>query len=369
MTKPKLDIKKNIPLAPLTTLKVGGPAHYFVDIADETELGHALEWARDKKVPVFAFGGGSNLVINDAGFEGLVIKLNLKGIEGDERGGRVLLTVAAGENWDDVVSHAVKHGWGGIENLSGVPGSAGGAIVQNIGAYGQTIADVVREIHVVEVATGQVKVFNRAACKFAYRDSLFKHEAHGHYILTKIVLQLAKNPAINLSFKGYRGSLADALKGKPATLASVRQAVLDTRGSMGYLMLDCYERYQSVGSFFTNPVVPAAVFEQVLKTAIKLNPKKVAEPKPWHWAQPEGSVKLAAAFLIEFTSFKKGFKRGNVGISPKHNLSLITHSGATAAELVQLAREIQEEVRKIFGVTLEAEAQLVGFSQYPLLRA
>ncbi|MFO0705177.1 MAG: UDP-N-acetylmuramate dehydrogenase [Candidatus Andersenbacteria bacterium] len=368
MSKVKLRIQENVPLAPLTTLKVGGPARYFVEVTDEIELSEALTWARDKKIEVFAFGGGSNVVVNDAGFNGLVIKLNLKGIQGEERGNRAILTVAAGESWDDVVAHAVEHGWGGIENLSGIPGSAGGAIVQNVGAYGQTVADTVHEVHAVEVATGQSTVFNRAACKFAYRDSYFKHEAHGRYILTKIVLQLTKNPAINLSFKGYRGSLADKLKGTPATLTSVRQAVLDTRGSMGYLLKDGYERFQSVGSFFTNPVVPRSLFTQVEQTAKKLNPKKTAEPKPWHWDQPDGKVKLAAAFLIEFTDFKKGFKRGNVGISPKHNLSLITYPGATAAELVRLAREIQEAVLRIFTVKLSAEAQLVGFEPYPLLK-
>jgi len=364
----KLKIQENIPLAPLTSLKVGGAARYFAEVHDEAQLSEALTWARDKKIAVFAFGGGSNLVVSDAGFDGLVIKLGLTGIESDVRGGRVLLTAAAGENWDAVVAHAVEHGWGGIENLSGVPGSIGGAIVQNIGAYGQTVADSVREVRAVEVATGQVKTFNRAACKFAYRDSYFKHEAHGQYILTSIVLQLKKDPKIDVSFTGYRGSLADKLKGKPPTLASVREVVIETRNSMGYLMMDGYPQFQSVGSFFTNPVVSHENFTRVEQVAKKLNPVKAAEPKPWHWDQPDGTVKLAAAFLIEFTQFKKGFKRGTVGVSPKHNLSLITYPGATANELVELANDVQDAVNKLFGVLLEPEAQLIGFNPNPLLK-
>lgn len=366
--KAKITIQENVALAPLTSLKVGGAARYFVEIEDQAQLIEALSWARSKKVAVFAFGGGSNLVVNDSGFDGLVIRLKLNGIESDVRGGRVLVTAAAGESWDDVVAHAVEHGWGGIENLSGVPGSIGGAIVQNIGAYGQTVADVVREVQAVEVETGQTKVFNRAACKFAYRDSYFKHEAHGKYILTSVVLQLKTNPELDVSFKGYRGSLADKLVGKPATLSSVRDAVLETRNSMGYLLMDGYPQFQSVGSFFTNPIVPHETFKRVEQIAQQLNPAKSAEPKPWHWHQPDNTVKLAAAFLIEFTSFKKGHRAGNVGISPKHILSLITYPGATAAELVKLADAIQSEVQKVFGVTLEPEAQLIGFNPNPLLK-
>ncbi|MFH0830628.1 MAG: UDP-N-acetylmuramate dehydrogenase [Parcubacteria group bacterium] len=358
-----LGVQENVALAPLTTLKVGGPARYFMSVTSAQELGEALQFAQNKKVPVLVLGGGSNLLVSDEGFGGLVIELKTTGISGDVRGNRVLLWAAAGEPWDKVVVYAVEQGWGGIENLSGVPGSTGGALVQNIGAYGQTLADSVREVETVEIATGVTKTFNRAACKFAYRESFFKHAASGRYVVTSVTLQLKSQANINISYKDMRGGLAKVLDGKALTLKTVREAVIETRARKGMVILPDYEALQSVGSFFLNPIVTARQFGQVRTAAEKIDAAKTKKLEPWHWDLPGGAVKLSAAFLNEFTPYPKGYRQGNVGVSARHSLALVTYPGATADEFVKLARVVQQAVKDRFGIVLKAEAQLVGFSK------
>ncbi|MDP2587734.1 MAG: UDP-N-acetylmuramate dehydrogenase [bacterium] len=363
----ELDIKKNYPLAGLTTLKVGGNADYYIEVRGSGELKAALEWGRTKKVPITTLGGGSNLVVSDVGFRGLVVHMRMRGIEGEVRGSRALLTAAAGEPWDAVVAYAVEHDWAGIENLSGIPGSMGGAVVQNINAYGQVMGDTVREVEAFNVLNGQIQRFNNAACKFAYRDSFFKHEALGTYILTAITLQLVVHGRVDSSYQSAQGSLSEQLGDQAPTLKTMRETVLNTRNKKGHVLLQGFEHFRSVGSFFTNPIVSREIFERARATALERNAELEERLRPWFWELPGGRIKISAAFLIEYTKFVKGYRRDAVGISPRHILSLVTYPGATAEQLVGLARDIQVATRDIFAIVLLPEAQMVGFDPYPLL--
>ncbi len=380
----RLEIKENVSLAPYTTYKVGGPARYFATVTLIDELTHALTWAKEKKQPVFILGGGSNTLISDEGWPGLALEIQLRGvrakkIDGSEKiSDMVELSAAAGEAWDGLVRRAVTEGWTGIECLSGIPGSVGGALVQNIGAYGQTLQDVVVSCRCVEVATGQEHIFMQADCGFGYRDSRFKTRDAGKYLITEITLRLQggnstapKNAVLTKTpYKDHRFNLGKIFEGRttPPTLSEVRDAILDIREKKGMVMLPGRFSLQSAGSIFKNPMVTKSEFEKIMHAADQ-DPEKKKKLMPWYWEQPDGRVKISAAFLLEYTPFSKGFVRGAVGVSPRHSLSLITlKPTAKAAELATLAQDMQQAVKDIFGLVLEPEIKLVGFSSYPLLK-
>ena len=338
-----LEYKSNYPLSELTTFHIGGPASFFVEVTNENELKEALDFANSKKKSVMAIGGGSNLLISDKGFDGLVIRNKIKELVVNDSGE---VMVGAGENWDDVVGVTVEKDLSGIEALSGVPGSAGGAIVQNIGAYGQTIGDLAKEVHAINTETGEEKIFSANQCEFVYRNSFFKQNP-GKYIVTRFTFKLVPGGEATITYRDVKKHF----EGRPQpTLSEVRQFIIRLRASKGYLIMPGYESYNTAGSFFKNPMVSQKQYE-------KLKPMLGDITLNRFWETPKG-IKVAAAYLMQEAGFGKGYKEGNVGISPKHSLSIVNFGGATANEVIAFADKIKKVVLEKFGVALEEEVLL-----------
>jgi UDP-N-acetylmuramate dehydrogenase len=350
-------------LADCTTLGLGGPAKTFVPISTEAALVDAVRDADEAGEPVLLVGGGSNLVIADEGFPGTVIAIGTRGIRYEPAGdGRVAVTVAAGEDWDDVVAGAVAQGLVGLECLSGIPGRAGATPIQNVGAYGQEVAEVITTVRVFDRLTGLISVMRSERCRFSYRNSLFK-SAQGatgtsRYVVLDVTFGLARE---SLSMPVKYAELASELglhMGERAAAGEVRSAVLKIRARKGMVLNPGDPDSRSAGSFFTNPVLTAAQFARVEAAARDAG----AGPVP-RFAAGDGRVKVPAAWLIERAGFGKGYGApGRARISAKHTLALVNAGGATTAELLALAREIRAGVRAAFAVTLDPEPTLVGVS-------
>ena len=344
-------------LADYTTLGLGGPARNFVSAAGDAELIEAVRAADAAAEPVLLIGGGSNLVISDEGFGGTVIHVNTRGLTFAEAGdGVVNVTVAAGEDWDSVVAVTVAEGLSGLETLSGIPGRAGATPIQNVGAYGREVAEVITEVRVYDRQEDQVKVIPNEGCAFAYRTSLFKAAGPRHVVLAA-TFRLARQPA---SMPVKYAELATELgvaAGERASVGEVRSAVLKIRARKGMVLCPGDPDTRSVGSFFTNPIVSAGEFARVGAAAAG---RGVAGPVPGYPAG-EGLVKLSAAWLIERSGFAKGYGApAPARVSTKHTLALTNTGNATTADLVALAREIVDGVQNAFGVTLTPEPTLIG---------
>ena len=339
-------------LAAYTTLRLGGPACRMVEAASAAEIVDAVRSADTAGEPVLLVGGGSNLVLADEGWPGAAVLLRSRGVttERDRDADRVRLTVEAGEPWDDLVDRAVAEGLAGIECLAGIPGLVGATPVQNVGAYGQEVAETVVAVRVWDRAGGAVRDLAPLDCGFAYRDSAFKHS--DRYVVLSVTFALRARPLSRpVRYAELAGTLGVAV-GEPAKLADVRDAVLGLRLRKGMVLDPDDHDTWSVGSFFTNPVLGPdglAAFERRL------------DPGTWYpsWLAG-GGTKLSAAWLIERSGFGKGYGNGQVRLSSKHTLALTNRGGGTTAELVALAREIRDEVRARFGVTLTPEPRLVG---------
>jgi UDP-N-acetylmuramate dehydrogenase len=330
-------------LSDFTTLRLGGPASTFVEAATEAAFISALSAADEAGESVLILGGGSNLVVSDAGFDGTVIKVATSGITPVETDGGVLVTVAAGENWDDFVAHAVSAGWVGVEALAGIPGTVGATPMQNVGAYGQEVGQTVAEVRVWDRTLKGVRTFTAADCGFGYRWSRFKADPGRHAILA-VTFQFETG---TLSAPVAYAELARTLGvevGERAPLIEVREAVLGLRRGKG-MVLDAEDHDTwSAGSFFTNPFVAQA-----------------PEGAP-AYPQPDGRVKTSAAWLIEQAGFHKGFGNDLVSLSTKHTLALTNRGGASTDDLLALAREVRDGVRAKFGIELEPEPIFLGCS-------
>jgi UDP-N-acetylmuramate dehydrogenase len=356
---PGIRIRENVPLAPFTTMGVGGPARYFTEARTEAEAIGAIGLAKERGWNVFILGGGSNIVVSDEGFAGLVILNTMKGFQCEQKGGRVYVEANGGVEWDSLVRHAVAMRWQGIENLSGIPGTVGAAPIQNIGAYGQSVGDVIVEVRAIDLSNGGIRMFDHDECGFRYRDSMFRSEAAGRYCITRVRFALIENGAADVA--AYH-DLEEYFRGREGTptLADVRRAVLEIRARKGmWCAPDYSEWHPSVGSFFKNPVLKKEDFAVVARRLREY--VSDAHDAPWFWAQPDGTVKVSAARLVELGGFPKGYREGSVGISTKHSLAIINCGGARAEEIAKLAQKIQTAVREKFGVELEPEAQFVGF--------
>jgi UDP-N-acetylmuramate dehydrogenase len=321
-----------VELAPLTTLRLGGPAEELVEARDEASL---LDSVRDARL---VLAGGSNVVIADEGVPGRVVRIATRGVARD--GTR--LTVAAGEDWDALVAMCVAEGLQGFECLAGIPGTVGATPIQNVGAYGQEVAESVESVRVLDRSTGRIEDMPAAACGFVYRGSVFKHR--DRRLVLSVTFRLREQ---GLSGPLRYAELARALDvpvGGTAPLAEVREAVLALRRGKGMVIDASDPDSVSAGSFFTNPILDSA---------------PAGAPV---WPQPDGRVKTSAAWLIEQAGFHKGYGNGRVGISTKHTLALVNRGGGTTAELMALAREIAAGVRERFGVGLVPEPVLVGHS-------
>jgi UDP-N-acetylmuramate dehydrogenase len=333
-----VQVRRDVRLAELTTLAVGGPAERLVEVTDADELVAAVREADEAGRPLLVLGGGSNVVAPDDGWPGDVVLVRSRGIARDGS----TLTVAAGHDWDELVAFTVDAGLAGVEALSGIPGSTGATPVQNVGAYGQEVAQTITAVRVWDRAEKTEQVLAPAECGFAYRDSRLKREA-GRYVVLDVTFELRPGP---LSMPVGYAELARTLGvevGQPAPLAEVREAVLGLRRGKGMVLDAGDPDSRSAGSFFTNPIVPAS-------PAVEDCPS---------WPAGDGLVKLSAAWLVQHAGFGRGTRDGHVGTSSKHSLALTTEPGATASELLAFADRIVGTVQERFGVHLEREPTAV----------
>ncbi len=350
-------VREGEPLAPRTTFRVGGPARFYVEPTSAEELAAALELARARSLPAFLLGGGSNLVVADAGLEAVVVRVGLRGLTFEEDGGGAIVRAAAGEPWDDVVARCVGRDLVGLECLSGIPGDVGATPIQNVGAYGQEVADTLTTVSVIDRATGRASNLEKSGCGFGYRDSVFKREARGRYVVTAVAFRLSRGSEPTVRY----AELERALEGRARTAALVRETVIRLRRGKGMVLDDADRDTHGAGSFFTNPIVDASNAPHVVERARSLGALRDGENMP-SWPAGPGRTKLSAAWLIERAGFKKGTSRGRAAISSKHSLALTNRGGATAAEVVALAREIRAGVADRLGVHLAPEPELVGFT-------
>jgi UDP-N-acetylmuramate dehydrogenase len=343
-----------VPLAPRSTLGLGGPARYFVEAVDEPGVAEAVAWAARRGVALYVLGGGSNLVIADAGVDGLVLKVSLRGVSSRERDGAVELTAAAGEPWDDLVDHAVQRGWAGIECLSGIPGLTGATPIQNVGAYGQEVSETVTAVRALDLAARQVVTLGREACGFAYRDSTFKSRAPGRYVILAVTYRLRPGGAPAVRYAELARHLEDRGLGLP-TLADVRASVLAIRRAKSMVLEAADPNRRSCGSFFVNPRVTPEEAARVEALA--------GDPGMPRWHEADGRVKLSAAWLIQQAGFQRGEADGAVGLSTRHTLAIVAHAGARAADVVRFAQRIRGRVEERFGIRLAPEPVFWGFPQ------
>jgi UDP-N-acetylmuramate dehydrogenase len=349
-------IQENIPLAPYTTLQVGGCARYFAEPANEKEIVEVLRWARARSLPLFVLGGGSNLLVSDAGFQGLVLHMTLAGIETRDfdamREGMRIYSVGAGVNWDDLVARAVEDNCAGVECLSGIPGSVGGTPVQNVGAYGQDVSETITKVRAIDATTLERLEFDREACGFRYRQSRFNGVDKGRYILTRVDFALQPGGTPKIAYAELQRHFSAQPGSATPTLAQTREAVLQIRRTKGMVLDEQDADSRSAGSFFKNPVVSLAEYERIAAASTLAVP---------HFEAGAGQVKLAAAWLIEQAGVGKGFALGPAAISSKHTLALINLGGATAADILRLKELVQQRVRQRFSVELQPEPVMLGF--------
>jgi UDP-N-acetylmuramate dehydrogenase len=339
----------HVPLAPCSTLGVGGIARWFAHARTADEIAGAHHWATERQMDLFVLGGGSNLVIADAGFEGLVLRVALGGVVVAERGTTTSVRAGAGESWDDVVSTAVARGLAGVECLSGIPGSVGGTPVQNVGAYGQEVKDTIESVTVFDRQSAASATLSNEECRFAYRMSRFKREDADRFIVCDVTFALRPGPP-TLTYADVVRHFERRGIHTP-TLADVRAGVLEIRRRKGMVLDAADPDTRSVGSFFMNPVLPSAVHARLAGPD---------GPAPG-FILPDGAVKVPAAWLIEQAGFDKGSGTGRVGLSTKHPLAIVNRGGATASEVVEFAVRIKKQVEDRFGVSLRPEPVFVGF--------
>jgi UDP-N-acetylmuramate dehydrogenase len=330
---------------------VGGPARFFVEAADEAAVLAALRWAQERGVPLHVLGGGSNLVVADAGVDGLVVRIALRGVTSRETGDAVEVTAAAGEPWDALVAHAVARGWAGLECLSGIPGLTGATPIQNVGAYGQEVSETVTAVRALDRRAGDVVTLAPEDCAFGYRSSRFRIGEPDRFIMLGVTYRLRPGGAPALRYADVESDLARRGIAKPS-LADVRASVLAIRRSKSMVLDPDDPNRRSCGSFFLNPVVGRATFERVSLAA-----GDAAMPR---WREADGRVKLSAAWLIEHAGLRRGDGPGPVILSTRHSLAIVCREGARAADVAAFAREIRARVEARFGIRLVPEPVFWG---------
>ncbi len=362
MSAPQRLEQHDVPLCDLTTMRVGGPASRLVTVTTTDELVDAVREVDDADEPLLVLGGGSNVLVADAGFPGTVVRVATTGVtvESDDSCGGANVRVAAGEPWDDLVARAVAEGWAGIEALSGIPGATGATPIQNVGAYGQEVATTIAQVRVWDRQTQSVRTVFGAECGFGYRDSRFKNGdgKGGRYVVLDVLFQLRVG---DLGEPVRYADLATALGievGARAPLTQVRDAVLSQRRRRG-MVLDAPDHDTwSCGSFFTNPVLHDRAWDDLVT---RVHDRLGAEVDLPSWSEGGGRVKTSAAWLIERAGFARGHGLpGRAALSTKHTLAVTNRGGASAGEVLALAREVRDGVRDTFGVTLHAEPVVVG---------
>lgn len=336
-------------LANHTSLRIGGPAKKFVRATTEEELVNAVKEADIAGEPVLIIGGGSNVLVADAGFDGTVIHVETKGntyhVDACSGG---MITVSAGEDWDGFVAWILDKGFAGLETMSGIPGTVGGAPIQNIGAYGHEVAEVIARVRTWDRQKGDYKTFSNSECEFSYRSSIFKKNP-GRYVIIDVTFQLRNGEmSLPIKYKELANYLGVDLEARVLT-SDVRKAVLALRAAKGMLLDTGDHDTWSAGSFFVNPVLSAADAEKLPADAPR-------------WIQEDGRVKTSAAWLMENAGIKKGHTHNGAGVSSKHVLALVNNGNATAADIADLARSARSAVKEKFGINLEPEVQFVGLA-------
>ncbi len=352
-----VQLREQVPLAPYTTLGLGGEARYFVECGSEEAVRAALALAADRRLPLYVLGGGSNVVFLDSGFPGLVLRITIGGMEFRD-GESPEVRAGAGVDWDGLVQGAVARGWTGVECLSGIPGTVGGTPIQNVGAYGQEIAESLVSVECLDRTTLERRTFTARECAFGYRDSRFKRADRGRYVVLEVTLQLARDQRPRIRYPELQravaelGGLDTVAPGEAVRL--VREAVLALRRRKSMVLDPADPNTRSAGSFFTNPVLSAAAFADLAQRWKEI-PSFPAD----------GGVKVPAAWLVEHAGFPKGYRgRGGggvgagAGISTRHALALVNRGG-TSADLLALAEEVRAGVEKLFGIRLAYEPEVV----------
>jgi len=360
MPDPPSFIRHNVRLADHTTIGLGGPARLFAPCESVEKIRAALAYADAAGLPVQVFAGGSNIIYADEGFDGLVLQVGLRGVATKEDPAGVDVVVSAGEPWDPLVSRAVRHGWGGIECLSGIPGSVGATPVQNVGAYGQEVHETVVSVRAIDRITLNETAFAAKECGFGYRQSRFKGGDLDRFIITEVRFRLRPNAAADIRYPELRNAIDQAggsslLQSGKDALTAVRSAVLSLRRKKSMVVDPEDSNSRSVGSFFTNPLVTEEQFRQ-----IALRWQKAGDGSPVARFSTPGGVKVPAAWLVEKSGFTRGFRSGGAGISQNHSLALV-NCGGTTRDIIILAGMIQQSVFETFGVRLEREPVVVPF--------
>jgi UDP-N-acetylmuramate dehydrogenase len=348
-----LQIQESVPLAPLTTLGVGGNARFFAKAETEQEVEQAVAFARSRNLPLFVFGGGSNLVISDRGWDGLVLQIGIVGTHEKLAEESMRFDVGSGVNWDEFVVHAVSLNCAGVECLSGIPGSVGGTPVQNVGAYGQEVSDTIVSVLAFDLAENRVRQLQAAECGFTYRTSIFNTTQCGRYIILRVTYALTPKGPPSLRYADLQKYFAGR-NGTP-TLSETREAVRKIRASKGMLITPGDPDCRSAGSFFKNPVLSASQHDELSRLAAA---RKLQLPS---YPALSSQHKVSAAWLVENSGFIKGYAKGCAAISTKHALAIVNRGGATAADIVALRDEIQAGVEQTWGIRLETEPVFLGF--------
>jgi UDP-N-acetylmuramate dehydrogenase len=345
-------IEGQVELAPRSTLGVGGRAAHFARITNEADLRAALAWAAERALEVRVLGGGSNIVVADAGFDGLVLEMAMRGVAITDMGAAVDVRAAAGEPWDEFVQAMVSRGYQGLECLSGIPGRVGATPIQNVGAYGQEVSETITRVVAFDRERSQRVLFSGEECRFSYRDSLFKSEEAGRFVVTEVSFRLNLEAPPSIRYAELARWFAE--RAGSATLAEVREAVIALRRAKSMLLDASDPNSRSCGSFFTNPLLSADAMSA-------LSSRAGGEGNIPSFPQSDGRVKLSAGWLIEHAGFARGTRSGAVGLSTQHALALVAHDGARAEDVVRFAQCVQRGVWQRFGVGLEAEPVFWGF--------
>ena len=348
---PEPSMQSGVPLAPRSSLRVGGPARWFTVASSSEDVAGAHVWSRAHGVPMVVLGGGTNVVVADAGLDALVVAVQPRGLAIVENGEMLQVTAAAGEPWDAVVEASVARGGAGLECLSGIPGLAGGTPIQNVGAYGQDVSGAIEQVTAFDTIAGVTTRIAAEDCGFAYRTSRFKGRDAGRFVVCEVGFRLWKRPPTT-SYADVTASLERRGIATPS-VADVRAAVLEIRRRKAMVIDPSDPDTRSVGSFFTNPVITADDAERVAVRAGAVAPA---------FPQADGRVKVPAAWLIERAGYAKGTREGAVGLSSKHTLAIVTRDGATAADVIGFAGRVARRVETRFGVRLRPEPVLLGFA-------
>ena len=338
----------------MTTFQVGGAARWFAEATTEQEVMDAVEYARQNNLRLFVLGGGSNLVVADSGWPGMVLKIALRGVQESQQDGLRHFDAGAGEDWDSLVALAVSRDCGGIEAMSGIPGTVGGTPVQNVGAYGQEVSETIVNVRVLDLFSMKVQDLRNQECGFAYRTSIFNSFEVGCNIVLRVTYALRPGASPHIEYADLKKFFAVA--GGAPTLQQTRDAVRQIRLSKAMLIVPNDDDCRSAGSFFKNPILTPEQAGAVTAKAAALG--LTAPPQ---YPAPEGKAKLSAGWMVENSGFAKGYARGRVAISRKHALAIVNRGGARAADIMALKDEVQRGVKETFGVELAPEPVFVGF--------